>query len=104
VDGGNGDAWVECLGKKYSPSQISAFVLTKMKESAEAFLGKTCKEAIVTVPAYFNDSQRQVRALAFSSSAASSSSSSSLPHSPQIGSCVGVFLLFPTISHDLPMR
>jgi len=55
----NGDAWVEARGKQYSPSQIGAFVLTKMKETAEAYLGKTVKEAVVTVPAYFNDSQRQ---------------------------------------------
>jgi len=55
----NGDAWVEAQGQKYSPSQIGAFVLTKMKETAEAYLGNTCKEAVVTVPAYFNDSQRQ---------------------------------------------
>lgn len=51
----NGDAWVECRGKQYSPSQIGAFVLTKMKETAESYLGKTVKEAVVTVPAYFND-------------------------------------------------
>jgi len=55
----NGDAWVEAQGQKYSPSQIGAFVLTKMKETAEAYLGSQCKEAVVTVPAYFNDSQRQ---------------------------------------------
>jgi len=51
----NGDAWVEARGKQYSPSQVGAFVLTKMKETAEAYLGKTVKEAVVTVPAYFND-------------------------------------------------
>jgi len=56
----NGDAWVETTNKQtYSPSQIGAFVLTKMKETAEAYLGKPIKEAIVTVPAYFNDAQRQ---------------------------------------------
>lgn len=56
----NGDAWVETTTKQsYSPSQIGAFVLTKMKETAESYLGKTVKEAIVTVPAYFNDAQRQ---------------------------------------------
>ncbi|KAI8053094.1 mitochondrial heat shock protein [Syncephalis plumigaleata] len=55
----NGDAWVEARGKKYSPSQMGAFVVGKMKETAEAYLGKTVKNAVVTVPAYFNDSQRQ---------------------------------------------
>ncbi|KAB1211146.1 Heat shock 70 kDa protein, mitochondrial [Morella rubra] len=55
----NGDAWVEGNGQKYSPSQIGAFVLTKMKETAEAYLGKTVTKAVVTVPAYFNDAQRQ---------------------------------------------
>lgn len=55
----NGDAWVEARGKQYSPSQVGAFVLTKMKETAEAYLGNNLKEAVVTVPAYFNDSQRQ---------------------------------------------
>lgn len=55
----NGDAWVEARGQKYSPSQIGAFVLQKMKETAEAYLGQTVKEAVITVPAYFNDSQRQ---------------------------------------------
>ena len=55
----NGDAWVESRGKKYSPSQISAFVLQKMKETAEKYLGSEVKEAVITVPAYFNDSQRQ---------------------------------------------
>jgi len=54
----NGDAWVEARGKQYSPSQIGAFVLTKMKETSEAYLGGTVKQAVVTVPAYFNDSQR----------------------------------------------
>ena len=55
----NGDAWVEVTGKKYSPSQISAFILQKMKESAEAYLGETVTQAVITVPAYFNDAQRQ---------------------------------------------
>jgi molecular chaperone DnaK len=56
---GNGDAWVEADSKQYSPSQISAFILTKMKETAEAFLGQTVTQAVITVPAYFNDAQRQ---------------------------------------------
>ena len=55
----NGDAWVEAKGKKYSPSQVGAFVLQKMRETAESYLGNPCKAAVVTVPAYFNDSQRQ---------------------------------------------
>jgi molecular chaperone DnaK len=55
----NGDAWVEIDGKKHSPSQVSAYILTKMKETAEAFLGETVEKAVITVPAYFNDSQRQ---------------------------------------------
>ncbi|XP_021776224.1 heat shock 70 kDa protein, mitochondrial [Chenopodium quinoa] len=55
----NGDAWVEANGQQYSPSQIGAFVLTKMKETAEAYLGKSVSKAVVTVPAYFNDAQRQ---------------------------------------------
>jgi molecular chaperone DnaK len=59
VRGPNGDAWVEMGGQQYSPSQIGAFVLTKMKETAEAFLGKTVSKAVITVPAYFNDAQRQ---------------------------------------------
>ena len=59
VPGPNGDAWVEVKGKRYSPSQISAFILTKMKETAEAFLGTKVGEAVITVPAYFNDAQRQ---------------------------------------------
>ncbi len=57
--GDNGDAWVESRGKKYAPSQISAFILQKMKETAEAYLGETVAQAVITVPAYFNDSQRQ---------------------------------------------
>jgi molecular chaperone DnaK (HSP70) len=52
----SGDAWVEAGGQRYSPSQIGAFVLTKMKETAEAFLGQPVSKAVVTVPAYFNDS------------------------------------------------
>ncbi|QYK42084.1 MAG: molecular chaperone DnaK [Paracoccaceae bacterium] len=59
VNGGNGDAWVEVRGEKYSPSQISAFILQKMKETAEAYLGETVSQAVITVPAYFNDAQRQ---------------------------------------------
>ncbi|MEM0976256.1 MAG: molecular chaperone DnaK [Pseudomonadota bacterium] len=59
IDGGNGDAWIEVKGEKYSPSQVSAFILQKMKESAEAYLGETVTEAVITVPAYFNDAQRQ---------------------------------------------
>eukprot|EP00033_Pygsuia_biforma_P001069 GCRY01001216.1.p1 GENE.GCRY01001216.1~~GCRY01001216.1.p1 ORF type:complete len:669 (+),score=213.61 GCRY01001216.1:152-2158(+) len=55
----NGDAWIEAQGKKYSPSQIGAFILGKMKETAEDFLGRPVKNAVVTVPAYFNDAQRQ---------------------------------------------
>jgi molecular chaperone DnaK len=56
---GNGDAWVEVEGKTYSPSQISAFTLMKMKETAEAYLGQSVDQAVITVPAYFNDAQRQ---------------------------------------------
>jgi molecular chaperone DnaK len=59
VSGRNGDAWVEIKGKTYSPSQISAFILTKMKETAEAYLGTKVTQAVITVPAYFNDAQRQ---------------------------------------------
>jgi len=59
VKASNGDAWVEAQGKVYSPSQIGAFVLTKMKETADSYLGTSVKNAVVTVPAYFNDSQRQ---------------------------------------------
>ena len=59
VGGDNGDAWVEIEDKKYAPSQISAFVLQKMKETAESFLGEPVTQAVITVPAYFNDSQRQ---------------------------------------------
>jgi molecular chaperone DnaK len=59
VAGDNGDAWVESRGKKYAPSQVSAFVLQKMKETAEAFLGEKVDQAVITVPAYFNDAQRQ---------------------------------------------
>ncbi|MBM4242665.1 MAG: molecular chaperone DnaK [Deltaproteobacteria bacterium] len=55
----NGDAWVECRGKKYSPAEISAFVLQKMKQTAEDYLGDKVTQAVITVPAYFNDSQRQ---------------------------------------------
>ena len=59
VDGGNGDAWVEAKDEKYSPSQISAFTLQKMKETAESYLSEDVTEAVITVPAYFNDAQRQ---------------------------------------------
>ncbi len=59
VRGDNGDAWVEARGEKYSPSQISAFTLGKMKDTAEAYLGEPVTQAVITVPAYFNDSQRQ---------------------------------------------
>ncbi len=59
VKGDNGDAWVEIRGKKYSPAEISAFVLQKMKQTAEDYLGEKVSEAVITVPAYFNDSQRQ---------------------------------------------
>jgi molecular chaperone DnaK len=59
VEGENGDAWVEIDGKKYSPSQVSAFILQKMKETAESHLGEDITQAVITVPAYFNDSQRQ---------------------------------------------
>ncbi|MCB1491882.1 MAG: Hsp70 family protein, partial [Rhodobiaceae bacterium] len=55
----NGDAWVEAHGEKYSPSQISAFILQKMKETAESYLGEKVEQAVITVPAYFNDAQRQ---------------------------------------------
>jgi molecular chaperone DnaK len=59
VKGDNGDAWVESDGKKYSPSQISAMILQKMKETAESYLGEKVEKAVITVPAYFNDAQRQ---------------------------------------------
>ena len=59
VKADNGDAWVDCRGKNYSPSEISAFILMKMKETAEAHLGEEVTQAVITVPAYFNDSQRQ---------------------------------------------
>ncbi len=59
VPGPNGDAWVEVKDEKYSPSQISAFILQKMKETAEAYLGEKVAQAVITVPAYFNDAQRQ---------------------------------------------
>ncbi len=59
VKGKNGDAWVEAGGEKYSPSQISAFILQKMKETAESYLGEDVTQAVITVPAYFNDAQRQ---------------------------------------------
>jgi len=59
IEGDNGDAWTEAQGKKYSPSEISAFILGKMKETAENYLGEKVTQAVITVPAYFNDSQRQ---------------------------------------------
>src|SRR5436309_2162669 len=59
VKGQNGDAWVQAGGKDYSPSQVSAFILQKMKETAEAYLGESVTQAVITVPAYFNDAQRQ---------------------------------------------
>jgi molecular chaperone DnaK len=59
VKGDNGDAWVEARSEKYSPSQISAFILQKMKETAESYLGENVTQAVITVPAYFNDAQRQ---------------------------------------------
>lgn len=65
VQASNGDAWVEAQGKMYSPSQIGAFVLMKMKETAESYMGTSVKNAVVTVPAYFNDSQRQATKVSF---------------------------------------
>src|SRR5256886_1536636 len=59
IKGPNGDAWVEAQGKQYSPAQVSAYILQKMKETAEAKLGETITQAVITVPAYFNDAQRQ---------------------------------------------
>ncbi|MBD3785444.1 MAG: molecular chaperone DnaK [Sphingomonadales bacterium] len=59
VDGGNGDAWVEVKGEKFSPAQVSAVILQKMKETAESYLGESVTQAVITVPAYFNDAQRQ---------------------------------------------
>src|SRR5215831_14558313 len=59
IKGPNGDAWVEAHGKQYSPAQISAYILQKMKETAEAKLGEAVTQAVITVPAYFNDAQRQ---------------------------------------------
>jgi molecular chaperone DnaK len=59
VQGDNGDAWVEVRGETYAPSQISAFILQKMKETAESYLGEEVRQAVITVPAYFNDAQRQ---------------------------------------------
>jgi molecular chaperone DnaK len=59
VRGDNGDAWVQARGEKYSPSQVSSYILTKMKETAEAYLGEKVTQAVITVPAYFNDAQRQ---------------------------------------------
>src|SRR6185503_4614958 len=59
VSAENGDAWVEIRGKKYSPPEVSAIVLMKMKQTAEDYLGEAVTEAVITVPAYFNDGQRQ---------------------------------------------
>ena len=59
VNGGNGDAWVQARGEKYSPAQVSALILQKMKETAESYLGEEVTQAVITVPAYFNDAQRQ---------------------------------------------
>jgi molecular chaperone DnaK len=59
VNSEKGDAWIEAKGEKYSPSQISAFILIKMKETAEKYLGQAVTKAVITVPAYFNDAQRQ---------------------------------------------
>ena len=59
IAGGNGDAWVEVRGEKYSPAQVSALILQKMKETAESYLGEDVTQAVITVPAYFNDAQRQ---------------------------------------------
>lgn len=59
VEGPNGDAWVQCRADKYSPSQVASFVVGKMKETAESYLGGTVADAVITVPAYFNDAQRQ---------------------------------------------
>ncbi|KAH0672688.1 hypothetical protein KY290_024918 [Solanum tuberosum] len=59
VRGSNGDAWLEANGQQYSPSQIGVFVLTKMKETAEAYLGKSISKVVVTLPTYFNEPLRQ---------------------------------------------
>ncbi|HMJ83708.1 MAG TPA: Hsp70 family protein, partial [Vicinamibacterales bacterium] len=59
IKAANGDAWVEVRGKQYSPPEISALILRKLKEAAEAYLGETVTQAVITVPAYFNDAQRQ---------------------------------------------
>jgi len=76
VKADNGDAWVEAEGKRYSPSQISAFTLQKMKETAESYLGEKVTQAVITVPAYFNDSQRQATKDAGRSPASKSCASS----------------------------
>src|SRR6059036_2979348 len=61
VSAGNGDTWVEARGKKYSPPEISAMILQKLKQAAEDYLGEKVTDAVITVPAYFNDAQRQAR-------------------------------------------
>ena len=85
VRGDNGDGWVEVRAKRYSPSQISAFILTRMRETAEAYLGEKVTQAVITVPAYFNDSQRQATkapAGSLGSKCCASSTSRRPPHLP----------------------
>ena len=65
VRGDSGDAWVDVSGKKISPSEVASVVLSKMKETAEAYLGRPVASAVVTVPAYFNDSQRQATKVSY---------------------------------------
>jgi molecular chaperone DnaK len=80
----NGDAWVEVDGQKYAPQQISAFILTKMKETAEAFLGDKVTQAVITVPAYFNDAQRQATKEAGSIAASRCCASSTSRRRPRL--------------------